>query len=138
MASSHYCRLYLSYPQILVLPRIVGYKGIDIGTDLGRLIVRTISYQSVQHTWRILDDAATRPKLDLLCPMWLPIFVFHASLVVWAKQQFGTTLDLNGYGSNMILLPCEVELEAMPWPCCKEMTDTLVRLMAAPQLGGNT
>lgn len=138
MVFYHYCRLYLSCPQIAALPRMAGYKGIDSDTDPGSLIVRTISDQSVQHAWRILDEAAARPKSDVLCPLWLPVFVFHASLVVWAKQQFGTTRDPNGYGSYRILLPFKIELEGMPWPCCKEMTETLVRLIAAPRREGNT
>lgn len=136
MALYYYCRLYLSFSQILVLPHIVGYRGIK--SDMGLDSLTAISDHTVQHAWRILDDAAARPKSDLLCPLWLPIIVFHASLVVWAKQQFGTTQHPNGYGSNRILLPFKVELEGMPWPCCKEMTETLERLIAAPQLRGNT
>lgn len=134
MAFYYYCRLYLSCPQILGLPHVVDYRGIDSVTGLSGLTA--ISDQSVQHAWRILDDAAARPKSDLLCPLWLPIFVFHAGLVVWAKQQLDTTQDPNGYGSNRILLPFKVELEGMPWPCCKEMAETLARLMAAAQFGG--
>lgn len=132
MAFYYYCRLYISCPQILFLPRMVGYKSLHTpGNPSLDPSAFTISDQSVQHAWRILNDAAARSKSDILCPLWLPIFVFHASLVVWAKQQqqLGGTQHQNGYGSSRILLAFKVELEGMPWPCCREMSETLEQLM---------
>jgi hypothetical protein len=130
MAFYHYCKLYLSCFQLLELPRIVRYRMMS-HSPIGDSAV-SVPQQSIHHAWLVLDNAAARSKSsssDTLCPAWLPIVVFHASLVIWAKQRFGTIGERKAYSSTKVLLPFKIEIEGMPWPCCKEMAATLDRLM---------
>ncbi|KAH8815295.1 hypothetical protein F5884DRAFT_172944 [Xylogone sp. PMI_703] len=135
LALYHYSRLYLSCPAIPVLSQLAEYQPSSAslnGTDLSSSSNEAnISDQSVTHAWALLDIAALCPKSrEALCPVWMPIVVFHASLVVWAKITLGRSSDSNQHGSRRALLAFKVELEKMPWPCCTRMTATLQRLMS--------
>lgn len=132
LALYHYVRMYLSFHQLLSLPFIAGYTGRQPPMALSS--IESISDEAVRQAWRVLDSAATwsqQSLTDHLCPIWLPIAVFHAGLVVWAKYSLcGAQLGA-GYGSARVLLAFKIELDGMPWPCCVEMAATLTRLIAA-------
>ncbi|KAI0105869.1 hypothetical protein F4814DRAFT_429777 [Daldinia grandis] len=136
IALFHYCRLYLSCPEIPSLSRLAQYgtpsnqtptqAGVTAATN-----TINISSQSLDHAWALLDVAATCPKSEgILCQAWMPIVVFHAALVVWAKVSFSTGGDRDTYGSRRVLLAFKMELETMQWPCCTKMAVTLQRLMS--------
>ena len=136
LALYHYCRMYLSCFQLLELPRIAGYK--LVSSSCSAASGPSITSMSVSQAWLVLDNAAARRKAlssQTLCPAWLPIVVFHASLILWAKQKYGSGNEDNAYGSTKILLPFKIEIEQMTWPCCKEMAATLDRLMDDAPLG---
>ena len=127
----HYCKLYLSCFQLLDLPRLVGYKLVSPRSSV--VAGPPINNESVSQAWLILDHAAARRRApsstQYLCPAWLPVVVFHASLVLWVRQKYGQGDEHHGYGSSKILIPFRMELEQMTWPCCKEMVATLDKLM---------
>ena len=130
LALFHYCRLYLSCFQLLDLPRLAGYKLVSPGRSSTR--GPSITIESVSQAWLVLDNAAARYQASSsqsLCPAWLPIIVFHAGLVLWARQKYGNDNENHAYGSTKILLLFRMELEQMTWPCCKGMAATLDRLM---------
>lgn len=134
MAFYHYCRLYISCPDLPALSPLSGYNNplANLGSwnqsSAGDSI--KISDQSIQHAWQVLDNAALRSKSgEQLCAIWLPIVVFHAGLVIWASISLGAAEGRDKYGSKRSLLAFKVELERMPWPCCIEMAAVLDSLM---------
>lgn len=134
MAFYHYCRLYISCPDLPALSPLSGYlnqfatSGSQGRSNPGNSI--KISDQSVQQAWQVLDHAALRTKSDeQLCAIWLPIVVFHASLAIWASISLVGAEGSERYGSKRALLAFKVELEEMPWPCCIEMAAVLDTLM---------
>ena len=136
MALYHYCRLYLSCPKLLDLSRLAGYK--PFTSKLSPQLTTSsspigVSDESMRHSWLVLDNAAVRSNgSDTLCPAWVPIVVFHASLVVWAKLSLTEGSKSDTYGSTKVLLAFKAELEKMEWPCCVEMVATLDKLMSQP------
>lgn len=131
MAFYHYCRLFLSCAELLDLPRIAGYKPLSTpSTAIQQHII--VPDQVIRMAWLILDNAAERvksPASDTMCPVWLPIMVFHAGLVVWAHQRFSDHQGAGNIGSARVLVAFKVELESMPWSCCPGMAATLDELM---------
>ena len=137
VALYHYCRLHLSCPKLPCLSQIAGYRPMIPNASSHkpstlRLAVE-VSEESVSHSWLVLDSAASRGKPSgSLCPAWLPIVVFHASLVVWAKLHNTETSKGDTYSSTRVLLAFKAELSEMEWPCCVEMALTLDELMSKP------
>lgn len=135
MAFYHYCRLYISCPDLPSLSPLSGYNNPLADrrswnkSKTGKNI--KISDHSIQEAWQVLDHAALRSKSgEQLCALWLPIVVFHASLVIWASISLvGSAGGRDKYGSKRSLLAFKVELEGMPWPCCVGMAAILERLM---------
>lgn len=135
VALFQYCRLYLSCPEIPRLDRAACHREFELRdtANFDEPIQVSISDQSVNHAWTLLDAAAkVRKSQEMLCPAWMPIVVFHASLVVWAKISLGTKSgrETHTHGSIRTLLAFKVELEAMHWPCCVQMGATLEKLMS--------
>jgi hypothetical protein len=134
MAFYHYCRLYISCPDLPALSPLSGYlnhfanSGSQSRSNAGNSI--KISDQSVQQAWQVLDHAVLRTKSDeQLCAVWLPIVVFHASLTIWASISLVGAEGSERYSSKRALLAFKVELEEMPWPCCIQMAAVLDSLM---------
>ncbi|KAL6241048.1 hypothetical protein RBB50_011951 [Rhinocladiella similis] len=133
MAFYFYIRLHLCCQRILDLPRMAGY-GLTVDAPRATTHPPDVSDQAAGLAWQVLDSAVARNATsasEALCPIWLPIVVFHASLVVWAHQKSHDALDGRTYSSRRVLTAFKVELEAMPWPCCPTMVATLERLMAS-------
>ncbi|KIW24040.1 uncharacterized protein PV07_09779 [Cladophialophora immunda] len=133
MAFYHYCKMYLSFDYLLNLPRLAGYRGVASAPFPSEKV--SLADTTVRAAWRILDSAAMwsqQNSADQLWPIWLPIVVFHAGLVVWAQYSLPGARSSAQYGSPRILLAFKIELDKMPWPCCVEMAATLERLIAAP------
>ena len=124
MALYHYSRLYLSFPQVATLAHDAGYPS-------GRVsdLKTTVPEQTLKHAWAILDSAAvSNNEGGEICPVWLPITIFHAGLVVWAKLRSD-----DAYGSPRVMLSFVLELQKMSWPCCPKMASTLQTLMLEPE-----
>lgn len=137
MAFYHYCRLHLACPQILELPFLAGYTDPAPNFDHQPIV---ITDEAVRNAWLVLDhsaDALSTRTPDTLCPVWLPVVVFHAALVVWAQQSL-SELGQNGIsGSVRVLLAFKFELERMSWPCSKSMAATLERLIHSRTAAAN-
>lgn len=129
-----YAKLYLSYPDLQILPQLVGYGPLTFGEpgsfeSFTTLQCSKVSHHSAQLAWLVLDHVASPKRtVEVMCPSWLPIAVFHAALVVWAKASFTTDSMDDRHGSTRALLAFQVELEKMCYPCCVEMAATLKRL----------
>lgn len=134
MAFHFYCRLHLCCQRVLDLPRISGYRSSAGVTSITNLPF-DVSDQAAGLAWLVLDSAVGRTTTtttstsDVLCPIWLPIVIFHAGLVVWAHQRCHDSQDGGNYRSRRVLTAFKVELETMPWPCCLAMATTLEHLM---------
>ncbi len=129
-----YSRMYLSFDRLLTLPSLSGYGGRDPAVTLPDGL--SITDEAVREAWRVLDSATARTEptwATRLCPIWLPIVVFHAGLVVWAQHVLYTDTSPRyaGNESVRVLQAFKVELDIMPWPCCTEMAATLRRLIEA-------
>ena len=135
LAFFHFCQLYRSCPDISRLPRLAGYKPFATTEAAapcldGQIGEIDISENTVGHAWLVLDHAATKTlSAGDISPMWLPIVLFYAGLVIWARARLGE-LKKEKYGSLKLLLVFKLELEKLPWPCCAEMAATLDRLMS--------
>lgn len=132
---SLYCRLYLSCPILAALHEIAlsqGEHSVPL-KDLSASLNIDVSNRSVDYAWALLDTAAAvttpLPAESSLCPAWMPICVFHAALVVWAKIRWDKSSTSAGHGSIRALLAFKVELERMQWPCCTNMAKALQKLM---------
>lgn len=133
LALYHYIRMYLSFDQLLQLPKAAGYRRMaPVSLDNNF----SVSDQAVREAWKVLDCAAAVSQslaADRLYPFWLPVIVFHAGLVIWARQSRANATGPPEYVSTRVLLAFKVELDAMPWPCCTEMSATLARLVSSSQ-----
>lgn len=138
MSFYYYCRLQLACPELLNLPRLAGHS-LFSRTATDDYHGDPISDMAVSIAWSVLDVASRRSKdsrAQYLCPVWLPVCVFHAALVVWAQQTVAQTQGRRKHGSRIMLLAFKLELAEMPWPCCADMTSTLERLMVHSTIPG--
>lgn len=133
MAFYFYGRLHLSCRKILDLPSAAGYNSTTVPQQ-ATAVISTVSDHDISLAWKILDSVDTRSSSAALCPIWLPIVIFHASLVVWAHQESLRIRKDASYSSRKMLIAFKIELESMPWPCCPEMVVTLERLMDSHHL----
>ena len=124
MVLYHYCRLYLVFPEVTGLSGIVGYPETIKTTRPDVKIPETVT----KCAWQILDTAAaSSSQRATLSPLWLPVVVFHAALVIWTDIANCTSVYAP---SKRVLVPFIFELQRMGWPCCAKMTSTLETLMA--------
>lgn len=138
MAFYHYCRMYHACDRLLDLPSLAGHG--EMNSQPPPNVDFLVPSETVRQAWLVLDSASMRSQQqsgDPLCPIWLPIIVFHAGLVVWAEHSFGREKRNGTYGGAKILLPFKIELDRMPWPCCRQMGATLGRLAGKPSLDIN-
>ena len=124
MVLYRYCQLYLIFPEITGLPARIGYPETIKATRPDVQIPETVT----KCAWQILDTAAASPsKRAMTSPLWLPVVVFHAALVIWADIANCTSVYAP---SKRVLVPFILELQGMAWPCCGKMASTLETLMA--------
>jgi hypothetical protein len=124
MVLYHYCRLYFILPEVTGLPGSVGYPETIKTTRPDVNITETVT----KCAWQILDTAAaSSSQRATTSPLWLPVVVFHAALVIWTDIANCTSVYAP---SKRVLVPFILELQRMGWPCCAKMASTLETLMA--------
>ncbi|KAL3423890.1 hypothetical protein PVAG01_05637 [Phlyctema vagabunda] len=130
----HFCKMYLSEPGLPSLPLIVGYSSDDpridvIAFDESKMLDSEFSdaSEALKNAWRILENMEESAEL---APIWYPIVLFYAGLVVWRTINSQAESGLDGlHLSPRVLQLFKTELERMKWPCCKGMAETLEKLM---------
>jgi hypothetical protein len=130
----YFCNMFLSFPQVLLLSRLSGYKpavanssGSCSELDLGGVV---IPEAAVRCAWLILDHVNVERLPDrAACPVWLPVVTYITALVVWANLK--SSVSRSSYGTLKALGMFKAELQQMPWPCCTEMVKNLDELMRA-------
>jgi hypothetical protein len=133
----HFCRMYISLPSLPLLPDIAGYlprslDGHTTATHQTRIVDTDLhggGSEGLKHAWLILENVR---QSEGLTPVWIPIVLFYASLVVWRMIGSQAKSGQNGmHGSLLVLKLFKNELEQMKWPCCEVMVRTLKALMAS-------
>ena len=127
----YFCKMYLALPSLPLLPAIAGYSPRSSNDSTRAVhqaeIVDFGIYDGVdaqKNAWRILENVGQSEELT---PVWIPIVLFYASLVVWRLECRSGTRGMNG--SLRVLRLFKSELENMKWPCCQVMADLLKSLM---------
>jgi hypothetical protein len=134
-----YCRLLLSCPDLALLFSMAGYPPVPGGggvlsqdpvpTSNSTATQVSVPEDAVKYAWKVLDhvDASkTLPNSQL--PIWLPLTLFSAALVVWYSLRSHSS-DSTQYGSFKVLGTFVHELNLLPWPCCEVMALVLERLV---------
>jgi hypothetical protein len=99
------------------IPKSVLYKWIE--QDL-----KKTGSDALKNAWLIIE---ARNSGNEAAPVWVPIAVFHAGLVVWSMIILDG--ETRSRGSLKVLAVFKMELEGMKWPCCRVMADVLGSLM---------
>ena len=128
----HYCSVYRSCRRLSRLTTIAEAITEEQQVDHAERVAQ----EAVHAAWSVLDNVSKwsqeRP-LESVCPVWFPITLYHAAVVVWAQHRF--TSKEQGervHSSARMLIPFKIELGLMHWPGCKQMVNTLDRLIAVP------
>lgn len=128
----HYCTIYRSCDQLLLQTAVAE------DTANGHCVIsdriHSVPDEAVRAAWIVLSNVSEWSQEGLskaVCPIWLPIMLYHAAIIVWAQHDFSQGQDADGvYSGARMLLPFQIELGFMHWPCCKDMMAILGRLMA--------
>jgi hypothetical protein len=128
----YFCKLQLVFPNLQNLPILAGYppRVTRNTTPISVLYKRiekdlkTSGADALKYAWLVIE--AINSKNDV-APVWVPIAVFHASLVVWSMIILDG--ETRSRGSLKVLAVFRMELEGMKWPCCRVMADVLGSLM---------
>jgi hypothetical protein len=128
----YYCTIYSSCRQLQRLVDPVRSTSKGLPSDLKR--PGTLSDRDVRAAWLILDNVSEwqqNRSAETICPIWFPVMVYHAAVVVWAQQWCSeASSGISFHASTRILVPFKIELSQMHWPCCKHMVAALDRLSA--------
>jgi hypothetical protein len=131
----YFCKMYLALPSLQLLPIIAGYSPrthVDrkLASHQARIVDSDLGTGSdaSKNAWRILESIRQPEDLS---PVWFPVVLFYASLVVWRTISLQVGSGTNGLnGSLRVLQLFKSELEQMKWPCCEAMANVLKSLMA--------
>ena len=133
LALFYFCRLFLSYPEVISLPLVAGYKpAIDSNTSKPTSVTDiVVDGETMRYVWLIVDHVnVEKLPSHMICPVWLPVITYFTALVVWAHLKSSSSLQVS-YGTLKVLGLFKMELQRMPWPCCIEMIKNLDDLMQA-------
>lgn len=124
----YFCRLCVECPHVSHLPGLVGYppnRAASIPPYTMSLDAIEISDRAVDFAWAIVEHIGfSEEDRGSVRPIWEPLIVFLAALVVWAKKQRSPRLDSGDYRRKELLV-YKLELEQISWPCCKEMASSI-------------
>lgn len=128
----YFAKMYLILPDMQILPALAGYPprvlsdGSPSQEQQNKLDGELQAHPEVQkYAWFILEHVE---QSAALAPMWLPIAIFFAGLVVW--RTVFLQMKSGGHGSRKVVLLFKDELLRMRWPCCKPMATTLESLLS--------
>jgi hypothetical protein len=128
----YFCKLQLVFPNLQNLPILAGYppqvaRNTTPASVLYKRIeqdLKTGGADALKYAWLIIEACNSKNEV---APVWVPIAVFHASLVVWSMIILDG--ETRSRGSLKVLAVFKMELEGMKWPCCRVMVDVLGSLM---------
>ena len=127
----NFCKLYVTFPELHLLPIAAGFGRDGVHTpnpeaitvhflDMDDQLVAEVSH----YAWLILENI-TACKGFL--PVWCPIATFSAALVIWMCTQVQGKFQ-KARGSLMVLRLFKTELERMSWLCATDMAEFLEQL----------
>ena len=100
----YFCQMYLVLPSLLLLPEIVGYgprSSFDSTqkNHRARILDSDLAHgsEALKNAWLILENVIQSENLP---PVWIPIVLFYASLVVWRMVSLQTGTRKNGMSSK--------------------------------------
>lgn len=132
LALYYFCRLCVECPHVSHLPGLAGYPPSRTGSippytmSLNEI---SISDRAVDFAWATVEHIGfSEEDRGSIRPIWEPLIVFLAALVVWAKKQRSTRSSGGDYRRKELLV-YKLELEKMAWPCCKEMASSIDRVL---------
>jgi hypothetical protein len=127
----YFCKLQIVFPNLQCLPILAEYpprvaRNTTPMSVLWKRIRQDLSSgaDALKYAWFIIESCNSGSEET---SVWLPIAVFHASLVVWIMIILDG--ETRGRGSLKVLAVFKMELEGMKWPCCRVMADVLGLLM---------
>jgi hypothetical protein len=109
------------FPNLQNLPILAGYPPqVARNTTPASVLYKRIEHDlntsgadALKYAWLIIE--ACNSKIEV-APVWVPIAVFHASLVVWSIIILDG--ETRSRGSLKVLAIFKMELEGMKWPSC--------------------
>lgn len=129
----YFCTLISTQPEILLLPHAAGYDPTQ--RQLGPRVssddkIRMANPDEVMKlSWLILENSATRPNSNTNNSVWTPAVLFHSALSIWWCLRDPGISPQPKTGTLRALRLFRDELNALPWPCCTEMSRTLDHLI---------
>ena len=128
----YYCKLQLVFPNLQSLPILAGYPPRVARNTIPTSVLykwieqdlKKTGSDALKNAWLIIE---ARNSGNEAAPVWVPIAVFHAGLVVWSMIILDG--ETRSRGSLKVLAVFKMELEGMKWPCCRVMADVLGSLM---------
>ena len=127
----YFCQLYLTFPCIPSLMLLSGYgsqvrRGNSAMAEEDKVKANVEEYKdALPIAWRLLE--LSKNIDDNYLPVWAPLAVFSAGLVVWAESTFRIELGKGG-GHVRLLDLFHQELTRMNMPCAQEMAKTVARM----------
>jgi hypothetical protein len=127
----YFCRLYSLVPSLQSLFALSGYAKPSTSIPDGerekaRASAALSSYRNAMSTvWQILGISELMEPKEL--PIWAPLSVFSAGLVIWACKEFARPDDVDSWSARS-LNPFQEELARMNFSGAKEMSVILAKL----------
>jgi hypothetical protein len=127
----YFCKMYLNLPSLRLLPIIAGYTpGFSKDQATNSYVMRVVDTElsdgseALKNAWIVLENIEISQDIT---PVWFPLILFYASLVVW--RMISLQPGLGSHGSIRVLNLFKRELEKMKWPCCGTMANVLESLL---------
>ena len=130
----HFTHLYSLVPCLPTLYVLCGYGTSNFGTydprEDGTDDWMTYSDFSAAMpvVWKLLETSELLQSHEV--PIWAPLSVFSAGLVVWGRAKFASRNDPDAW-SPRYLDPFKYELKRMEFACAQQMSATLTLLGSA-------
>lgn len=128
----HFCHLVSLVPQLPHLMALSGYSrsSPDLAasdTEKQKRVSLGLSMylNAAPISWQLLETSELLRTDEL--PIWSPLSVFSAGLVIWARMKFTEPKDQEII-STRSLDPFQIELARMNFPCAENMSMTLIHL----------
>jgi hypothetical protein len=127
----HFCCLYSlvpTLPSLFTLSRYARPPLSSSGSDREYSIASQglPSYRAAMSTvWHILETSERMQSSEL--PIWAPLSVFSAGLVIWARKKFAMDYDVDSWSARS-LHPFQQELAKMKFSGAQDMAAIIANL----------